>query len=109
MYHVPPDRSSNRHPFQVIDLQFKVVGTSPAVPEMDIELFPNLRIRNGTDGLESLAAGYQTVSVCSCTEHKQPANYHWPNDISGNVDFGTVDEAIRLSEAIARRLGRSWL
>lgn len=77
--------------------------------EMDIELFPNLRIRNGTDGLESLAAGYQTVSICSCTEHKQPANYHWPNDISANVDFGTVDEAIRLSEAIARRLGRSWL
>jgi hypothetical protein len=77
--------------------------------EMDIELFPNLRIRNGTDGLESLAAGYQTVSICSCTEHKQPAQYHWPNDISANVDFGTVDEAIRLSEAIARRLGSDWL
>lgn len=77
--------------------------------EMDIELFPNLRIHNGTDGLESLAAGYQTVSICSCTEHKQPANYHWPNDVSANVDFKTVDEAIRLSEAIARRLGRSWL
>jgi len=77
--------------------------------ELDIYLFPNLRIHNGTDGLESLAAGYPSVSIASCTEQKQPAHYHWPDDISANVDFGTVDEAIRLSEAIARRLDETWL
>lgn len=74
-----------------------------------IELMPNLRIRNGTDGLEPLNAGYPAVSICSCTEHKQPANYHWPNDVSGNIDFGTVDEAIRLAEAITRRLAGKWV
>lgn len=77
--------------------------------ERGIPLFPNLRIRNGTDGLEPLAAGYQTVSICSCTEHKQPANYHWPNDLAENVDFGTVDQAIDLAEAMTRSLASGWL
>ena len=77
--------------------------------ELGIELFPNLKIHNGTDGLEPLAAGYPTVSICSCTEQKQPANYHWPDDVSSNVDFGTVTEAIELSEAMVRRLAQSWI
>ncbi len=77
--------------------------------ETGVELFPNLRIRNGTDGLEPLAAGYPVVSICSCTEHKQPANYHWPNDVSANVDFETVGDAIDLSEAMARRLAEQWV
>lgn len=76
--------------------------------EIGIELFPNLRIRNGTDGLEALAAGYPVVSICSCTEHKQPANYHWPNDLSENVDFGTVGEALDLAETMVRRLDADW-
>jgi hypothetical protein len=74
-----------------------------------IELYPNLRIRNGTDGLEPLAAGYPVVSICSCTEHKQPANYHWPNDTAENVDFGTVGQAIDLAEAMTRSLAREWV
>jgi len=77
--------------------------------EIGVELMPNLRIRNGTDGLEPLAAGYPAVSICSCTENKQPANYHWPNDIAANVDFGTVTEAIDLSEAMVRRLAEDWI
>ena len=76
--------------------------------EIGIELFPNLRIRNGTDGLEALAAGYPVVSICSCTEHKQPANYHWPNDLAENVDFETVVEALDLAEAMVRRLDTDW-
>ncbi|MBN8867908.1 MAG: M28 family peptidase [Solirubrobacterales bacterium] len=77
--------------------------------EEGIELMPNLRIRNGTDGLEPLAAGYPVVSICSCTEHKQPLNYHWPNDTSEFVDFDTVEEAVRLAEAMTRRLSREWV
>ena len=60
--------------------------------------FPNLRLRNGTDGLEPLAAGYPTATIASCTEWKQPGNYHWPNDVAANVDFGTVADGVRLSE-----------
>jgi hypothetical protein len=77
--------------------------------EMDIWLFPNLRLRSGTDGLEPLAAGYETAVLCSCTDLKQPANYHWWHDLAENVDFDTVADGIRLTEAAIRRLGRSWL
>ena len=72
--------------------------------ELGIELVPNLRLRNGTDGLEPLAAGYPTATLCSVTEYKQPANYHWPSDVPENVDFGSVSDATRLSEAVIRRL-----
>jgi hypothetical protein len=77
--------------------------------ELDIYLFPNLRLRSGTDGLEPLAAGYQTAVIASCTDLKQPANYHWWHDLAENVDFDTVADGIRLSEAAIRRLDREWL
>jgi hypothetical protein len=76
--------------------------------ELDINLFPNLRLRSGTDGLEPLAAGYETAVLCSCTDLKQPANYHWWHDLAENVEFDTVAEGIRLSEAAIRRLDTNW-
>jgi hypothetical protein len=77
--------------------------------ELGIWLFPNLRLHNGTDGMESLAAGYETAALCGCTELKQPANYHWWHDLAENVDFGTLEDAINLSEAAIRRLSERWL
>jgi hypothetical protein len=77
--------------------------------ELGIELVPNLRLHNGTDGMESLNAGYESAVLASCTDLKQPANYHWPNDVAANVDFGTVADGIRLSVATIRRLGERWL
>jgi len=77
--------------------------------ELGIWLYPNLRTYNGTDGLEPAAAGYETVALCSCTDHKQPGRYHWPNDVAANVDFSTLQRAIALSDALVRRLGQHWL
>ncbi|HMJ73414.1 MAG TPA: M28 family peptidase [Solirubrobacterales bacterium] len=77
--------------------------------ELGIDLFPNLRLRSGTDGLEPLAAGYETAVLCSCTDLKQPANYHWWHDLAENVEFDTVADGIRLSEAAIRRLDQRWL
>lgn len=77
--------------------------------ELGIWLFPNLRLHNGTDGLEPLAAGYETASMCGCTDLKNPANYHWPNDLAENVDFGTLADGVRLAEAAIRRLDDRWL
>ena len=77
--------------------------------ELGIWLWPNLRLHNGTDGLEPLATGYETASLCGCNELKNPANYHWPNDLAENVDFDTVADGIRLIEATARRLDKRWL
>jgi hypothetical protein len=77
--------------------------------ELGIELFPNLRLRNATDGVFPLAAGYQCVSVASCNQWKNPSNYHWKTDLPENVDYGTVTDAIRLSEAVIRKLDERWL
>jgi hypothetical protein len=77
--------------------------------ELEIPLYPNLRLHNGTDGLEPAAAGYETASLCACNDLKQPGNYHWPNDVSEHVEFGTIAEAIRLTEATVRRLDERWL
>ncbi len=77
--------------------------------ELEIPLFPNLRLHNGTDGLEPLAAGYETAVIASCTDLKQPANYHWWHDLAENVNFDTLEEGIQLSEAAVRRLGARWL
>ncbi len=77
--------------------------------QLGIWLFPNLRLRNATDGVYPLAAGYECASLCSCTQIKQPANYHWPTDVPENVDFGTLADAIRLVEALVRRLDERWL
>jgi hypothetical protein len=77
--------------------------------ELGIELFPNLRLRNATDAVFPLAAGYQCVSVASCNRWKNPSNYHWKTDLPENVDYGTVTEAIRLSEAVIRKLDARWI
>jgi Peptidase family M28 len=77
--------------------------------ELGISLFPNLRLRSGTDGLEPLAAGYETAVLCSCTDLKQPANYHWWHDLAENVNFDTVADGIHLSAAAIRRLDGRWL
>ena len=77
--------------------------------ELGIWLYPNLRLHNGTDGLEPLAAGYEAVALCSCNDLKQAANYHWPNDLAANVDFETLADGVRLSETAVRRLGERWL
>ena len=77
--------------------------------ELDIPLFPNLRLHNGTDGLEPLAAGYESAVLASCTDLKQPANYHWWHDLAANVDYDTFADGVRLAEAAIRRLGKRWL
>jgi hypothetical protein len=77
--------------------------------ELGIPLFGNLRLRNATDGIIPLAAGYECAALCSCTRLKQPANYHWPTDTAENVDYDTLSNAVRLAEAVVRRLDERWL
>jgi hypothetical protein len=76
--------------------------------KLGIPLYPDLRLMNATDAVIPLAHGYECVSVCSCTRLKQPANYHWPTDTPENVDYDTLANAIRLSEAAIRRLDSDW-
>ncbi|MGH2985938.1 MAG: M28 family peptidase [Solirubrobacterales bacterium] len=77
--------------------------------ELGISLFPNLRLRNASDGVYPLSSGYPCATICSVTDLKQPANYHWPTDVPEHVDYGTLADTIRLSEAMIRRLDERWL
>jgi hypothetical protein len=77
--------------------------------ELGIDLFEGLRLRNATDGSIALAHGYQCASLASCTNLKQPANYHWPTDVPENVDYSSVADAVRLAEALVRRLDERGL
>ena len=80
-----------------------------AAEDLGIELFPNLRLRNATDGVYPLNAGYHCISMASCTRLKQPDNYHWPTDTPENVNYSSVLDALRLSEEMIRRLDRDWI
>jgi hypothetical protein len=68
-----------------------------------------LRLRNATDGIFPLAAGYPCASLVSCNQWKNPSNYHWKTDTPENVDYATLSDAIRLTEAVIRRLDRNWV
>ena len=83
---------------------FKGLLAECAVAE-GIELRRGLKFRNATDGLISLRGGYDTVMIGSVNrDTKLPANYHWPTDIPDHVVFETVGHAVRLCEAVTRRL-----
>jgi hypothetical protein len=76
--------------------------------ESGVELGRGLRLRNATDGLIALRAGYPTAALGSVTELKVPANYHWPTDTAENVDYERVGDAVTLCAAVARRLAATY-
>jgi Peptidase family M28 len=76
---------------------------------LGIDLEPNLRNRNATDAVIPLVAGYECAALCSVTHLHQIANYHWPSDVPENVDYETLADAVRLTEAVVRRLDERWL
>lgn len=88
----------NEYPKDFIALAKRAAG------ELGIELFPNLRLRNATDGLVALRAGLPTLALASVDEWKVPANYHWPTDVPENVDYGSVADCGRLVRRIVELL-----
>ncbi|MGC1799798.1 MAG: hypothetical protein WA701_05365 [Solirubrobacterales bacterium] len=47
--------------------------------------------------------------MASCNQWKNPSNYHWKTDTPENVNYDTVADAIRLSEAVIRKLDERWV
>lgn len=74
-----------------------------AARDLDVFLYPGLRLRNATDGLIALRAGYPTVTFGSVDEFKLPTNYHWPTDTPDRVDYATVADAARLARELLVR------
>jgi len=77
-----------------------------AAAQLGIYLLPNLRLRNATDGLIALRAGYPTAALASVDDLKLPTNYHWPTDTPDNVDYATVADCARLCRSVLERLAR---
>ena len=70
---------------------------------LGIELLGNLRLRNATDGLIALRAGFPTITFGSVDEYRIPTNYHWPTDTADRVDYGTVADMARLTRELIFR------
>ena len=75
-----------------------------AADDAGVTLARGGRARASTDAVVPMKAGYPAVLVTSLTDWKALANYHWPTDTADNVDFDTVADAARLTEALARRM-----
>jgi hypothetical protein len=69
-----------------------------------IPLIRGLRSRNSTDGTVPHRHGFATVTLVSVDDRKMLPNYHLYSDTPENVDYRSVEDAVRLTEAVARHL-----
>jgi Zn-dependent M28 family amino/carboxypeptidase len=75
-----------------------------------IPILRGLRARNSTDAVIPSRAGYPTATLASVNRHKALSNYHLMSDTAENVDFGTVHQALIVTEAVARELAANpWI
>jgi len=93
----------NEYPRAGLDLVDSVAA------DLGIWLFPNLRLRNATDGLHALKQGYPCACLGSVTDYKAPSNYHWRTDTPDNVHYDTFADGVRLCEGVVRRLDERWI
>jgi hypothetical protein len=63
-----------------------------------IELRRGLRTVAATDALIALRAGYPTCTLGGVDDTKFPANYHWPSDTPDNLDWASIEAALRVCE-----------
>jgi hypothetical protein len=81
---------------------------SAIATEHGIEVENDVVLRNATDGLHAVKAGYPTAMLGSISDFRAPANYHWHTDTAENVNYDTLADAVSLCEGLARRLDRCW-
>jgi acetylornithine deacetylase/succinyl-diaminopimelate desuccinylase-like protein len=76
-----------------------------AAEDAGIPLVRGLRTVAATDGLIPLRAGYRVSLLGGVDETKFPSNYHWPSDVPDNLDWSSIEGAVRVCEAYVRRRG----
>jgi Zn-dependent M28 family amino/carboxypeptidase len=72
--------------------------------EAGVPLRRGLRARSSTDSVIPSRAGYPTATLISINRYKALSNYHRMTDTPANVDFATVQQALTVTEAVAREL-----
>ncbi len=75
-----------------------------AAARLGIDLERGFEARSSTDSVIPARAGYPTATFVSITDWRQPANYHLPTDTPENLDYGTVEQAVRLVHEALREL-----
>lgn len=68
-----------------------------------VELRRGLRTVAATDALIAHRAGYRACTLGGVDETKFPANYHWPSDTPDNLDWSSVEDAVRVCLDYVRR------
>jgi Peptidase family M28 len=77
---------------------------------LGVPLRRGMRARTSTDAVVPHRAGYPTATLASMDRHKLLSNYHLMSDTPENVDYGTVLQALHLTEAVARELAANpWI
>ena len=74
-----------------------------AAEDAGVDLVRGLRTVAATDGLIPLRAGYRVSLLGGVDETKFPSNYHWPSDVPDNLNWSSIDRAVRVCEAYVRR------
>jgi acetylornithine deacetylase/succinyl-diaminopimelate desuccinylase-like protein len=74
-----------------------------AAEDAGVPLVRGLRTVAATDGLIPLRAGYRVSLLGGVDETKFPSNYHWPSDVPDNLDWSSIEGAVRVCEAYVRR------
>jgi Zn-dependent M28 family amino/carboxypeptidase len=72
--------------------------------ELGVPLRRGFRMRLGTDGYLALRHGLPAGLLMSMNDLGVASNYHWPTDTPDRVDYDTLANAVRLCEAVIRRM-----
>ena len=76
-----------------------------AADRHSLVLEDGVTLRNGTDGLYPLRAGFPAVSLVSHDpEIRAPRNYHWFSDTPDTLDYGALRRCVDLVEDLIRTL-----
>lgn len=75
---------------------------------LGIELERGFQARSSTDSVIPARAGHPTATFVSITDWRQPANYHLPTDTPENLDYGTIERAVRLVKEALGELAEAW-
>ena len=72
--------------------------------ESGVTVLRGLRSHSSTDGCVPNRHGYPNATLVSLDEAKLIPHYHQDSDLPEHLDYGSVVDAVRLAEAVARRL-----
>jgi acetylornithine deacetylase/succinyl-diaminopimelate desuccinylase-like protein len=75
-----------------------------AAERAGVPLRRRMRARASTDAVIPNRAGYPTTMIVSVDHAKTIPNYHLMSDVPEHIDYGSVDRAAALAEAVARDL-----